>query len=182
MYFLRKIQILKYDTIWKSAIGALAYLLTQTSKMIIIAGVFNVSTPLWEHLIDCVGMYYFLVYHQKASVVPVKILSIALGWTVAESVFTRFINLYLNARSLQFDWTSLISAIEANISLIQNICICALLWYWNRKSNKLYLVNIGAYFLFISFLQLNILHRIGALLVFSLITKIILRYDLHNLY
>lgn len=44
------------------------------SKMLIIAGLVNL-TLFWEHVIDCIGMYYFLVNHQKASIASVKILS-----------------------------------------------------------------------------------------------------------
>lgn len=54
--------------------GALSYVVTQISKMMIIAGLINLS-PLWEHVIDCIGMYYFLIHQQKATVASVKILS-----------------------------------------------------------------------------------------------------------
>lgn len=105
----------------------------------IIAGLINLS-PLWERLIDCIGMYYFLIHHQKATVASVKILSkstclylllyrlyqlpfylvpgLALGWSITESAFTRFINFYMNARSLQFNWQHLITAGEANLALV----------------------------------------------------------------
>lgn len=64
----------EYGTIWRPAIGAIAYIITQISKMLIIAGLVNL-TLFWEHVIDCIGMYYFLVNHQKASIASVKILS-----------------------------------------------------------------------------------------------------------
>ena len=54
--------------------GALSYILTQMSKMLIIAGLVNL-TEFWEHLIDCIGLYYSMVHYQKASVASVKILS-----------------------------------------------------------------------------------------------------------
>ena len=64
----------EYGTLWRPAIGAISYVVTQISKMMIIAGLINLS-PLWERIIDCLGMYYFLVHHQKATVASVKILS-----------------------------------------------------------------------------------------------------------
>lgn len=47
----------------------------------------------------------------------------AVGWTVTESIFTRLVNFYLNARSLQFDWQHLIDACEANLLLVSLIVI-----------------------------------------------------------
>lgn len=64
----------EYGTLWRPVIGVLSYVVTQMVKMMIIAGLINLS-PLWDHIIDCIGMYYFLVHHQKASVASVKILS-----------------------------------------------------------------------------------------------------------
>ena len=64
----------EYGTLWRPLVGALSYVVTQIIKMVIIAGLINLS-PLWEHLIDCFGMYYFLIHQQKATVASVKILS-----------------------------------------------------------------------------------------------------------
>ena len=101
----------------------------------------------------------------------------ALGWTVTESIFTRLVNFYLNARSLQFDWHHLIDACGANIDLVQNICLCSLLWYWNRKSNKLYLAMIIGYILAISFTEFNIIHRTGMVMAFSIASMAILNVN-----
>lgn len=54
--------------------GAVSYVVTQVSKMLIIAGLINLS-PLWNDVLDVIGMYTFLVHHQKATVASVKILS-----------------------------------------------------------------------------------------------------------
>lgn len=54
--------------------GAVSYVVTQVSKMLIIAGLINLS-PLWDDVLDVIGMYTFLVHHQKATVASVKILS-----------------------------------------------------------------------------------------------------------
>ncbi|KAI2811230.1 hypothetical protein RDWZM_003911 [Blomia tropicalis] len=156
----------EYGTLWKPLIGTGCYMITQGVKMLIIAGLINLS-PLWDHLTDCIGMYYFLVHQQKASVASVKILSLALGWSVTESIFTRFVNFYLNARSMQFSWQYLLTAGEANLSLIQNICLCALLWSWGRRSNKIHLSVIVLYILSISFVESIIVKSIslGALAI-----------------
>ncbi|KAH7640395.1 BOS complex subunit TMEM147 [Dermatophagoides farinae] len=168
--------ISEYGTLMRVLTGALSYILTQMSKMLIIAGLVNL-TEFWEHLIDCIGLYYSMVHYQKASVASVKILSTALGWTVTESIFTRLVNFYINARSLQFDWHHLIDACGANIDLVQNICLCSLLWYWNRKSNKLYLAMIIGYILAISFTEFNIIHRTGMVMAFSIASMAILNVN-----
>ena len=64
----------EYGTIWRAGFGVLAYIVTQVCKLLIIAAVMT-PNPLWSHLIDCIGMYWFLVNQQKASVASVKVLS-----------------------------------------------------------------------------------------------------------
>jgi len=167
----------EYGTIWRSGIGLLAYVVTQVCKLLVIAIINESSTsrlltptPIWDHLIDCFGMYWFLVNQQKASVASVKILSTALGWSLAESVFTRLIDFYIKARSLQFDWINIINACEANVVLLQNISICALLWQWNRSGNKLSILLIMLYFISISYIRMNLFYQIGAMITLSTLT------------
>lgn len=64
----------EYGTIWRPVTGVTAYLATQAIKILLIASLVSLS-PFWEHAIDCIGMYYFLVSQQKAIVTSVKILS-----------------------------------------------------------------------------------------------------------
>jgi len=159
----------EYGTVWRAGIGVLAYVVTQVCKLMIIAAIMT-PNALWSHLIDCIGMYWFLVNQQKASVASVKILSIALGWSLGESIFTRLVDFYLNARSLQFDWNNLLSATEANIVLLQNISICALLWQWNRNGNKVSALIIMIYLISISLFPMSLMSKVGALLGLSTLT------------
>lgn len=64
----------EYGTVWRLTAGAVSYVVTQVSKMLIIAGFFNLS-PLWDDVLDVIGMYAFLLHQQKATVASVKILS-----------------------------------------------------------------------------------------------------------
>ena len=95
----------------------------------------------------------------------------------------------MNARSLQFDWQHLITACEANLALVsfkflflpsvdqylfllqvQNICLCALLWGYSRKSNnqsKIYLGLVFVYIIAISFVETNIFLKSAALLALA---------------
>lgn len=54
--------------------GLLAYVVTQFFKLLFIAIIMTPS-PIWDHLIDCFGIYWFMIKQQKASVAQVKILS-----------------------------------------------------------------------------------------------------------
>ncbi|XP_054162654.1 BOS complex subunit TMEM147-like [Oppia nitens] len=159
----------EYGTIWRTGMGVLAYVVTQVCKLLIIAVVMT-PNAMMSHLIDCLGMYWFLINQNKASVASVKILSIALGWSVAESIFTRLVDFYLNARSLEFEWIHLISAAEANIVLLQNMCVSALLWQWNRSGNKLSVVLMMVYFVSLSLIKMHLLSQIGALIALSTMT------------
>jgi len=71
---------------------------------------------------------------------------------------------------MEFDWNNLLIASEANVVLLQNISICALLWQWNRNANKLSILIIMAYFISISFLGMNLLCKTGAMLTLSTLT------------
>jgi len=159
----------EYGTIWRAGVGVLAYVCTQVVKLVTIAAVMT-PNPLLSHLIDLLGMYWFLVNQNKASIASVKILSIALGWSLGESVFTRLVDFYLNARSLQFDSSHLLSATEANIHLLQNISVCALLWQWNRSGHKVSIALIMVYFVCLSSIEMHLLSQIGALIALSTVT------------
>jgi len=125
----------EYGSIWRSGIALCGYILTQMCKLLVIASVMLPPAPL-DYAIDCFGMYYVLTKQQKASLAEVKILSVALGWSFAESLLTRFVDFYVNARSLQFDWKYLLIAADANFALLQNVSMCTLLWLSSRGSRS----------------------------------------------
>lgn len=79
----------------------------------------------------------------------------------------------MNTRSMQFDWSHLINAADANLVLVQNICICALLWYWSRKANKLYLSTLITYLLVISILQVGLTGKAISVATFALATLLL---------
>jgi len=159
----------EYGTIWRCGMGLVAYMVTQVCKLMLMA-VVMAPNPIWDHLIDCLGLYWFLVKQQKASLAQVKILSIALGWSLGESLFTRLIDFYINARSLQFDWKHILSAGEANIILLQNIIVCCLLWHWSRGSSKLSIALIMIYYVTLTLIGVNLLYKSGITLTFGIIT------------
>jgi len=136
LVFLYKFTTLsEYGSIWRSSLALCGYIVTQAVKLLIIATVMVPPAPL-DYAIDCIGLYYVLTKQQKSSLSEVKILSVALGWSFGESLLTRFVDFYVNARSLQFDWKHLLVAAEANVTLVQNVSICCLLWMTSRGGAK----------------------------------------------
>ncbi|CAG2114099.1 unnamed protein product [Medioppia subpectinata] len=138
----------EYGTIWRTGVGVLAYIVTQVCKLVIIAAVIP-PNPLLNHLIDLLGMYWFLVNQNKASIASVKILSIALGWSLGESIFTRLVDFYLNARSLQFDASHLLSATEANIHLVKPGGLCAVVAVEQKWQQVVNCLNNGILCVFV---------------------------------
>ena len=65
---------------------------------------------------------------------------LALGWSVTESICTRLINFYINARSLQFSWEHFLSAGAANLALVSfpgrsiKICLAIMLAHLMLRS------------------------------------------------
>jgi len=162
----------EYGSVWRCGGALCGYLLTQMGKLLVIASIMT-PTAMWDNLIDCCGLYYFLVKQQKASLAQVKILSVALGWSLGESLLTRLIDFYMNARSMQFDWKHILNAGESNVFLLQNICVCSLLWQWNRTGQKLSFLILLAYFATVNFVAVNLLWKGGATLALAVTTLFI---------
>ncbi|RWS24422.1 hypothetical protein B4U80_06443 [Leptotrombidium deliense] len=159
----------EYGSVWRCSIALLGYIFTQICKLLIIA---TVMTPalVYDYLVDVIGMYWVLVKQQKASLSQVKILGVAVGWSFGESLLTRFVDFYVNARSMQFDWKHMLTAVDANLSLIQNISICCLLWLWSRGGQKLPIAIVIAYFLALTGFGANLIAKGCLVLALSVST------------
>lgn len=100
----------------------------------------------------------------------------ALGWSFAESLLSRFVDFYVNARSMQFDWKHILVALDANMSLVQNVCICTLLYLTSRSgSKKVPSVLILAYLLMLSVIGNNLLYKgilVGSLSLSTLLVAV----------
>jgi len=88
-------------------------------------------------------------------------------------LLTRLIDFYMNARSMQFDWKHILNAGESNVFLLQNICVCSLLWQWNRTGQKLSFLILLAYFATVNFVAVNLLWKGGATLALAVTTLFI---------
>jgi len=161
----------EYSSVWKSGLALAGYIVTQVIKLLFIASIMVPPAPL-DFLLDCVGLYYILTRQHKATLPEVKILSVALGWSFGESVLTRFVDFYINARSLQFDWKYLLIAGEANVALFQNVCVCSLLWMMTSRtgSKKVPSTLIFAYLVALHFVNTNLLLKASSVAVLGVCT------------
>ena len=149
----------EYGSIYRCSFALFAYLVVQIVKLTIMATL-PLPAFLFDHLIDCLGLYYVLVKQQKASLIQVKILGVAVGWSFGESILTRLIDFYVNAKSMQFDWRHIISAMDANVTLIQTICTCTLIWNYSRGNKKLPLTILLIYFTGLSILSFSFVFKV----------------------
>ncbi|XP_053202217.1 transmembrane protein 147-like [Panonychus citri] len=173
LFFVYKFTLLsEYGSIYRCSFALFAYIITQIIKLLIMATL-SVPAFLFDQAIDCLGLYYVLMKQQKASLAQVKILGVAVGWSFGESLLTRVIDLYVNARSMQFDWRHIISAMEANITLIQSICACTLIWNWSRGSNKVPLIVLIAYFIGQSLIGSSFMLKACLVSIFAVSTLIV---------
>jgi len=166
----------EYGTMWRCGGAAGGYLIIQTCKLFIMASL-DTTFAGWGCILDAIGLYWFLIKQQKASLAQVKILSVAIGWTLGESVVTRFLDFYVNARSTQFDWKYVLSAVEANVNLVENICLCYLLWRYNashvthKHIQRLCSILIIFYLLVVNFvLPASVLWKLPSTLALAVIS------------
>lgn len=68
-----------------------------------------------------------------------KLISVGLGWTIAELILSRALSLWVGARGAEFSWIYIQKCLESNIFLVQNLATTTLLWLQSRHDlNKKY--------------------------------------------
>lgn len=125
-----------------------------------------------DYAIDCIGMYFTLSRQPKALLTEVKILSVAVGWSIGESVLTRLVNYYVNARAAGFDIAHLIQAVESNVTLLQYIATCGLLFLCTRPSvSKIWpLFILSFYLVCLNFVHTYLTYRILLTVIFAIVS------------
>ena len=53
----------------------------------------------------------------------IKMLTIGVGWSMTDIIFTRLVPLFFGARGLQFSWSYVLMSLEANVLLV-SLCGC----------------------------------------------------------
>ncbi|ELR18256.1 uncharacterized protein ACA1_370090 [Acanthamoeba castellanii str. Neff] len=166
----------EYNAFFPVAYAALIYVATQAIKLLLFAtlvpaseeGQFEILHEVLKALVnagDVVGIYFAL--NQKTVGGEARVLSVGLGWAVAESILMRLAPLWIGARQLEFSWEYIQMSIEANFSLLRLIALTTLVWLYthSRKEHtalssiKMSAYAIILYFAFpiaVSFLQLQL--------------------------
>lgn len=125
--------------------GAVGFLLTQLAKLMFLATFVPLSgsTNEWDfsqeavkaltNLADIGGVYLVLTSGGSTLTGDLRFLAVALGWATAESLVSRLAQLWLEARSLDFDWVHLTHSVEANIALVLHIAFVSAVWLATRR-------------------------------------------------
>jgi len=64
-----------------------------------------------------------------------KVLALGLGWATAESALMRFFPLWFGARQIEFEWTWIAMAVEANLSIAVYIAFARLISRYHTKND-----------------------------------------------
>ncbi|GJQ64885.1 hypothetical protein Trydic_g7058 [Trypoxylus dichotomus] len=136
----------EYGAFWKCIQAGLIYMITQLTKMLILATFFPDndsdlgSDVLSEFLkttvdvIDLGGLY--AVLNRIPGKGHSKVLTAGIGWATAEVILSRALLLWFGARGAEFDWKYIQKCLESNISLLHHIATVTLVWLWSRHDLK----------------------------------------------
>lgn len=156
---------------------------------------YNFSEESLKVVINLIEIFFMLIALQNKSnfiegkETYLKVLTVALSWSLAENLFSYLLYFLANATSDEFNWEYIQTAISANIDLIERICVVALVESYrilkeSRKFNlHLIIILIGKYVLsnlgpkYIPFLsgdQWSVIQaRLVIALVFLVISKLL---------
>lgn len=112
---------------------------------------YDISQELFKVLINCIEVVFILMALKNKSTfneseAHLKVLTVALAWSLSESVFSYSLYFLFNANSEEFKWEYIQTAISANIDLLERIAIIALVECYRLKEEagktKFYLLLI----------------------------------------
>ena len=143
-YVIYKSYLADFDAYANVMRSGLAYVVAQLAKMILLA-TFSFSTGAegstdWVQelfkmafsAVDAVALYYLLKSSYITGDKRVQVFSVGLGWAIADSVFMRAVPLYIGATSLEFSWTWLQMALEANVLLLTHVAFAAVMFMFRK--------------------------------------------------
>eukprot|EP00906_Rhabdomonas_costata_P016882 RCo024253 len=119
--------------VWKNVLFvSITQLVALLGKMILLA-TFTISSGSLEsgsvdwiqevsktvvNAVDVFAVYLLMDSRLLSGEKEAKILTVALGWCVSDSIVTRLLPLWIGARDLEFSWRYLQMAVEANLTLV----------------------------------------------------------------
>jgi len=101
---------------------------------------FDLSQELMQIIIgmlEVVAMSLVYQYLLGAMARNEKVLALGLGWALAESLLMRLFPMWFGARELEFEWTWIAMAIEANLSIAVYVSFARLVSRWHTKNDDL---------------------------------------------
>ncbi|XP_014261934.1 transmembrane protein 147 [Cimex lectularius] len=134
----------EYGAFWKCIQAGGIYILTQLCKMLLLATFFPTAETNIHGQVDVLGEWLkatvdladlagmYLVLSSIPGKGHAKLLTAGLGWAGAEAILTHFLPLWVGARGAEFHWKYIQKSLDSNISLVQHITTCALVWIWSR--------------------------------------------------
>eukprot|EP01136_Pigoraptor_vietnamica_P042783 Opistho-1_new@17356 len=144
-------RLAEYDARGACIRAAIAYLVTQVAKMLLLATLFSSSPTMntdWEQAdasvhdsllhaaidsIDLIGMYYCIGATRTSGPGDLKPLIVGLGWAAGEAAVTLLLPLWVGARGDEFDWKFIRMGLDANLRLVHHIGVAMLLWLLTRN-------------------------------------------------
>ncbi|CAG0914700.1 unnamed protein product [Notodromas monacha] len=136
----------EYGVFWKCVQAGIGYVLTQLVKMLLLATFFpsmeghtgGSSFDFFGEFLrttvdlgDLLGIYLILSHIGGKN--DMRLMAVAVGWSMAEFVLTKLLPLWVGARGLEFDWKHMQSALDSNVALVANLASVALVWMWSRN-------------------------------------------------
>lgn len=82
--------------------------------------------------LDIIGIYFVL--SKAIGDKDVKILGVALGWSLGENLLSRLAPLWMGARGLEFEWKYIQMALLSNINMVFYIAFVTLIYLYSKKS------------------------------------------------
>merc|ERR1712176_297458 len=102
-------------------------------------------------VIDLFGLYYAI--NQTVGKPVIKILSVLVGWGLAESVLSTLLVYWSGARQYEFSWEYFNLSVDQNINLVQLASTIILVWLWTRQDLSSNMVPIVSSVLLVSLLK-----------------------------
>lgn len=126
-----------------------------------------------------------------------KVLTVSLTWTLANSICSNLLYFLMNATGEEFNWEYIITAIESNFDLIERLAVVALVQCLDQADKSFqYKASIGAIlvfkyaffglgFKFIKGLRtddkwMQLYYKAGATLVLGFISRIVFKRSFKN--
>eukprot|EP01104_Vermistella_antarctica_P003447 TRINITY_DN1364_c0_g1_i1.p1 TRINITY_DN1364_c0_g1~~TRINITY_DN1364_c0_g1_i1.p1 ORF type:complete len:232 (-),score=42.62 TRINITY_DN1364_c0_g1_i1:76-771(-) len=140
LFVFYKTRLSEYSVMYNCLRAGGAFLITQLFKMILFATFvplandesfvgFDASQEFmtaFVNMSDIVGL--FLILGFVAGGADIRILSVAWGWATADAITSRLTPLWIGARSTEFDWINIQSALDANIDFLIIVAVVRLVW------------------------------------------------------